>query len=294
MTDPLTLLRDHRPEVPPAGDGERVAARSVLEAAIATEHARSTPVRSTPVRSEPTQAPVRPARSGRRRALVGASAVLGLAAMAAGAVLLAPAATPPASAGWAPEPGRLTAAETDDVDAGCRAALDDPPADLGLVHVDRRGGTSLAFYEGSSGTYRSRCFSTQAGAGWRAEGTSSVWFVAPPEGGWLGVEHLLDVAVGSVDSGYTWAAGVVDADVARVEVATGTGGEPLEATLADGHFSAYWPAPEAPGDVTVRLYDQAGDQLLEYVYTEEAIAEAAAAEARRALEVEPVEPAPAG
>ena len=71
MTDPMTLLEEHRPPVPPALPAERAAARAILEAAILAER--------------PAPGPQGPHRSRRLAAVAGIVATA--AAVATGTIL---------------------------------------------------------------------------------------------------------------------------------------------------------------------------------------------------------------
>jgi hypothetical protein len=288
MTDPLTLLEDHRPVVPDARPEERAAARAVLDAAIDAESAASLAALWS-----------HDGWPSARRRLLGAAVALVVAGGVASGVLLRssdpPSSDPPSSSdprpsdppseGWDPVAQRIPPEEAAQLEADCREQLDGsvllpgiPPGLLQPVHVDRRGTVGIALFAGMDGEKRvlANCvlvsndhlpehpdprLPSRSPGEWRVAGHGAG---TTPDLDPL-TEHFLHIYGGGAHgsgSGYSTLIGQVDDTIARVEVVAD--GQSLEALLTDGYFSVVWPSAQDPGQLEARAFDAAGELVDTY------------------------------
>jgi hypothetical protein len=173
---------------------------------------------------------------------------------------------------WQATPFALDPAWRNTIEAACRRDLQEPRGAGGIVDA-RGGGVATVRF---TGRVRAKCDALRVtpegkveGAGGGGGGGSDV---APPE---------RPVHIGSfIEEGFVagaqltitgWSVtGQVSADVARVEVVTALY-PPITATVENGWFSAWWPAP--PGDrrptqsvmapYRIRAFDAEGALLAE-------------------------------
>lgn len=145
---------------------------------------------------------------------------------------------------WQPTPMRPAAALLAEADRVCRADMN-VPGDVGLLVADARGGGMLQLYYGSPDGRSAEC----NGIFIRPDGT-----VQPGGGGsnglsmpWLpiGVNALEVVSSGGSSGGATvesHRAGRAGTAVSRVLVWVQDLAEPVEASVANGWWAAWWPS----------------------------------------------------
>jgi hypothetical protein len=218
-----------------------------------------------------------PART-RRPLRIGLAASAVTAALVIGGVLGVDALRPePAEASWSPV-GTTVGAE-DPATTACDASADDMPG-LRLVLAERRGGTTLSWSEGEGGASLmclargDEVLGSIASTGVGADGAASG--AAPLAAGAVDGGILGGVFEGGPDTGepegggdaHVMARGRVGEDVTGIEL-TAPGEDPIDATVGNGRYLAWWPTDRGPGEsvtITARITTADGDvheQVLE-------------------------------
>ncbi|MEV6306363.1 hypothetical protein AB0M02_43615 [Actinoplanes sp. NPDC051861] len=210
----------------PLTDADHERAAGTLERILATEAA--------PVTRRPLRRPL----------LIGAAA-LGVAAVAAAAVVL-PGGRSYAS--WTPVPAALTDAEVALIGPVCKKDLGRGPFDLSrarIVLAERRGEYAVLLYVNDNPDISGACLAHNLpgsddvdDVNWGAGGSSGP-MVRPPAREYT-EGALADFGDASITNG------TVGADVTGVTVHAGE--FTVEATVRDGRYAAWWPGPAMAGD----------------------------------------------
>lgn len=204
------------------------------------------------IATDPTTGPSgtpAPRRRHRRRRLLFAGAVTGVAA-ATGLVLLQGVdGGAPAYASWTATPTAVPLAELGSITPACRDAMHDDPIDFGrakAVLAERRGQYVTVLYRTDNPDVSGACLvRNPAGtdsvdfAGSAVGGSSGPAPTAPPQGLVRGsIAQFGEGTVGSI------ADGVVGNQVAGVTIHSG--GFTVRATVENGRYTAWWPGRAFP------------------------------------------------
>ncbi len=198
---------------------------------------------------------------GRRQRRRGGLLVLAGSVAVAAFVLWSPFGSEPAAlAGWTPEPHEASPAVVDAADPLCRSFFADEIPGIGEPGwTDLRGQGLLIAYPTS--TAIGVCMQVDHGNGFGAGGTFGVAVDLEPLAGALRVDSV--AMIESDKTGVTAVIGQSSADVARVEVTAPEWS--ATASLHEGFWLAWWPAPTDVAEVSVTAYDAAGSVLGSWV-----------------------------
>ncbi len=228
--------------------GQRARAAATLERILATD----------PDVATPTSAPPAGPQRRRSRLLLAGSAVVVTAAAAAVAIPIVTDESP-AFATWSPTPVELTGAERRSAVEACLVLqgndveeLDfDPRANASVLVAEARGGWSYVVFRvaGASGTeLQGSCLVPDEQVADPRPGKGGFFGSLGPADETSGPAPAPAVAredgsgAGSVDDeAFGYAEGRAGDDVVSIEVTT-PGGREVEASLANGHWAAWWPA----------------------------------------------------
>jgi hypothetical protein len=205
-----------------------------------------------------------PART-RRPLRIGLAASAVTAALVIGGVLGVDALRPePAEASWSPVGTAVGAG--DPATSACDASAEDMPS-MHVVLAERRAGTTLTWSEGEDGATMT-CLARSDGP----LGSVTSTGVGVPDPGPLAADAVDGGIVGgafdSDSDSHVIARGRVGEDVTGVQL-TAPGEDPIDATVGNGRYLAWWPTDRGPGEsvtVTARITTADGDvheQVLE-------------------------------
>lgn len=201
-----------------------------------------TPVRAADLRADLLQRTLHLHRTAKRRRNTAASAAVAVVGTALGYAALAPTST---FASWTEVPSPLQVGIDDPIVDQCLLALPDGPAKLigraapTPVLGERRGNFNAVLLGASDSI--SVCISDDTS---RASGRTRAPALSPDEAiSLIGNGGSLD------EEGARYVYGRVAVMVTGVDVRT-SGGMHVTASVTDGYYLAWWPAPDAPASIT--------------------------------------------